>query len=187
MASDVSQSVSSVVDSSQIEDINSMSLAYQNLTEKVKGYNLNLDFVGQAEIERIERIKSMTQSFEQVGDSISRAIAADESLGKSMAAVGATIIEELEKQALAAIIRNAALSSANPFLAIAGAIAGFSIIKGLFAKLSKNKDGQSSSTAGSGYVSGRAATYMSVQVRQRGTDLVGVGVEENRIRKRTRG
>jgi hypothetical protein len=117
-------------------------------------------------------MKSISQSFEAVCDSIGRAIQADENLGRSMAAVGATIIEELEKQALAAIIRNAAISEKNPIAAIVAATVGFSIIKGLFAKISKTNDGRSTANVSNGYTNTRSSGYESGNtVVVRGQDL----------------
>jgi len=173
---------SGIVDTSQIENIKGMNEALMNLSNTTAEFGLNLDFAGTQQA----KWESLAQSIEKVGDSITRVITADESLGKSIAAVSANIIEELERQALAAIIRNAAISAKNPIAAVIAATVGFSVIKGLFAKISKGKNGESSSNVGQ---YSRVSPYggMNVSFRQRGTDLVGVGVEENRVRARTRG
>ena len=117
------------------------------------------------------REASWAQSIESIGDSIGRAIQANESLGRSVAAVGASIIEELEKQAIAALIRNSLLKGVNLAAAIAGIAVGMSVIKGLFAKISKNSNGDSSARVSQGYVNTRSDS--SVSFRIRGEDLVG--------------
>ena len=168
----------------EVAKIKELQFNYEELRKTVKKLN---DSKNQNIAAEADKMKSWAQSIEAVGDSIGRAIAADENLAISLSAITATIIEELERQTLAAILRNKVMSSGNIVLAAAAAAVGFSIVKGLFAKISKNKNGQSSANVSGGFTKTRSDYGFTITSRQRGTDLVNAGVEENRMRSRTRG
>ena len=156
--------------------ITSMTSAYDGLSASIQRLNT-------IQAENNAKIKSNREAWAAFGstvsDSVAQAIAADESFGKSFAKVAARMIDQLEAITIARMIANSAKFGLGAILA---ATAGFGIVKGLFAKLSNRKQEFASSGGFTPYGRG-----MTVTVRQRGTDLVGVGVEENRIRKRTRG
>lgn len=155
---------------SEIEKLKELQFNYAEVRKRVEELN---ETKKKYSAEESQRLSDFTRSAEQIGDSITRVIAADESLGKSVAAVTATIVEELERQALAYILANAA-KMPNPMIAIAAAVAGFSVLKGLFAKISKGKSG-SSANVGQGYTKTYTPSYMSnVSFEIRGQNLYGV-------------
>jgi Tape measure protein len=119
-------------------------------------------------------------------DAIARTIEADQSFGKSIASVTGSILNS-SKERIAAFLGEgiAKAFSINPFAGLAVATLGLGVVQGLLGKLSKASN-QSSFGSSSLYGANRGYA-MAVTVRQRGTDLVGVGIEENRMRARTRG
>jgi hypothetical protein len=111
-----------------------------------------------------------------VSDSIAQAISANESLGRSLSKIFARMIDQLEQVTLARMVADSAKFGVGGILAAA---AGFGIVKGIFGKISKASEFSSSQ--------GFNPVARQVTFRQRGTDLVGVISETDRLNSRTRG
>lgn len=75
-----------------------------------------------------------------------------------------SIIDNLRKEALAAIVAKAAITGKNPFAAIAAATLGFSIISGLFSKIGKSS-GSGSGPSGSSVSRGSDSNRLSETTR----------------------
>lgn len=111
-----------------------------------------------------------------VSDSISQSIAGAQTLGQSLAKITATIINQLEQITIARMVAD---SSKFGIPGILAAAAGFGVVKGLFNRISR--EGSQSTYSSPAYAK------TNVVFRQRGTDLVGVIGETDRINSRTRG
>jgi hypothetical protein len=129
------------------------------------------------QIEIIMRSREAWANFgSSVSDSIAQVISANESFGKSLAKIAARIIDQLEQITLARMVADSAKFGVGGILAAA---AGFGIVKGIFGKISKASEFSSSQ--------GFNPVARQVTFRQRGTDLVGVISETDRLNSRTRG
>ena len=84
-----------------------------------------------------------------IGSSIGQAIGHYQNLAQGLAQATVGIVNELEKQALAAIIADAAKTGGNPVVAVALAAAGFAAIKSLFSQI-----GGATSGGGGGSIGG---------------------------------
>jgi hypothetical protein len=115
--------------------VDAITSSYERLTEAVKKYS-----EASAEMAEMHK-KTMTDAWMRLGaqmsDTLGQVIAADESLVKSGAKMAAQLINQLEQVAMAYMAMHAA--KFGPF-AIAAATAGFAIVKGLFAKISKKDE-----------------------------------------------
>jgi len=158
--------------------IESMSSAYDGLTAAVERSK-------EAQQKQNEIILAQREGWANlgasIGDTIAQTIAGGQPLLQSLSRITSTIINQLEQITLARMVANNAKFGIGGILAAA---AGFGIVKGLFNKL--GKDNSVSTFQNNSYGSMAQPIGVTVYSRQRGTDLVGVGVEENRIRKRTR-
>lgn len=123
-------------------------------------------------------------------DAIAAGIAGEKTFAQVLAGTTASVIDSLERQALAAIIAKSALSGKNPIAAILGATAGFAIIKGLFAKISR---GSSSGRVGGESVSrlesltpAQRGITVNVEGRVSGRDIEFSQVENDRVTQRVK-
>lgn len=119
-------------------------------------------------------------------DAIAQGIAGEKSFAQVLAGTTASVIDNLERQALAGIIAKSVASGKNPIAAIIGATLGFAAIKGLFARISRG--GGSSSGGGYDPVYARANGRQKVDVvgTIRGRDIEIQSVEQGRVTGRTK-
>jgi len=106
------------------------------------------------------RNESYLRFASSASDAIAQGIAGEKSFAQVLAGTTASIIDNLERQALAGIIANSVKTGKNPILSIIGATAGFAAVKGLFARISR---GNSSSSGGGG------SSYSESRVAQSGS------------------
>ena len=117
------------------EHFNELKKAADEANKSFKGFHLTNQMLG--------------RTFIQMGDQISNGLAQAMSglvpLSQAMANMALSVVDSLERIALARIIESATLGSlGNPIAAVAGAVAGFAAIKALFMSIGKGSSGGSS-------------------------------------------
>lgn len=135
----------------------------------------------------------MAQMTEAIGFTLAQAATGQITLSQAVARSSMVIVDELQKQALAAIIAKAALTGKNPVVAIALAAAGFGAIKALFAKIGANSTGSGSAGGGGGASSGSRTENLGQRIELQvaftgdaGKVLKAQMIKQDRIDSRTR-
>lgn len=117
------------------------------------------------------RNESYLRFASSASDAIAEGIAGEKSFAQILAGTTASVIDNLEAQALAAIIKNAAVNSKNPLAAVIAATAGFAAIKGLFARISRG-----GGSGGGGGVGGSSSVNRSAGESVRSYDNEGMQI-----------
>lgn len=98
--------------------------------------------------ELAKSIEVGTQLSEMVSNQVAAAIAGQQSAAQALAGIANQVINQYQRMALAAIVKNAAATGKNPIAAIALATIGFTAIKALFAKIGGGGGGGGSAGGG---------------------------------------
>lgn len=176
----------SFIDPQSIEVGNRFSLTISSISDQISRLNYEQSLMN-------DGLKKSTETWYFWGDAVAQVldnvIAKDNDYARSTAEVAARIIDSTRKEIAAYIAKAAAKALAlNPTpagIATASAIigAGLSIVSGVLKKFAKTSD-ENVRISGARY---NSLNFAPVTFRQRGTDLIGVISETDRLNSRTRG
>jgi hypothetical protein len=177
-----------------VEQLNTLDSSFLKNQQSIEAWASAANIAFQMQQEQMSANVSMAQEMgNSIGNAFGSVVTSQMKGVQALKSVTNTFLDEMQKQALAAILRNAAVSGKNPIIAIALASAGFAAFRAMFnsigAKSAASNSTTTASDASRSAVSNSNGERIQFDARfiLKGDDLVAVVDRTNRQNGRLRG